>query len=59
MITLAPIALLLLALLVPNCTGTIWGNLMLLVIVTGIFIGTLTLGRADETRKLGPVPEKD
>ena len=44
MIKLAPLALLLLAVLVPNCTGTIWGNLLLVAIVSGIFVGTLSLG---------------
>jgi hypothetical protein len=44
MIQLAPVALLLLAVLVPLCTGTVWGNLLLLVIAAGIFLGTITLG---------------
>lgn len=44
MIKLAPIALLSLAALVPLCTGTMWGNLLLLVIVCGIFFGTVSLG---------------
>ena len=42
---LAPVALLALALLVPLCTGTVWGNLLLLLIVCGIFFGTISLGQ--------------
>ena len=49
MIRLAPIALLLLAILVPLCTGTIWGGLLLLVIASGIFIGTVQLGGRDSS----------
>jgi hypothetical protein len=44
MIRIAPIALLLLAAIVPLCTGTVWGNLLLLAIVCGIFFGTISLG---------------
>ncbi len=44
MIQLAPVALLILAVLVPLCTGTVWGNLLLLVIAFGIFLGTISLG---------------
>jgi hypothetical protein len=50
MIRLAPIALLLLAILVPLCTGTIWGSLLLLVIACGIFIGTVQLGGRDTSK---------
>jgi len=46
MIKLAPVALLVLAVLVPLCTGTIWGNLLLLVIACGIFFGTVSLGQS-------------
>ena len=42
---LAPVALLLLAALVPLCTGTVWGNVLLLFIVSGIFFGTISLGQ--------------
>ena len=52
MIRLAPIALLLLAVLVPLCTGTIWGNLLLLVIACGIFLGTIHLGDSEPTKKI-------
>jgi hypothetical protein len=52
MIRLAPVALLLLAILVPMCTGTIWGNLLLLFIVCGIFIGTVSLGSAKQSEDL-------
>lgn len=44
MIRLAPVALLALALLVPLCTGTIWGNLVILLIAFGMFVGTISLG---------------
>ncbi|MDJ0764419.1 MAG: hypothetical protein QNJ97_15690 [Myxococcota bacterium] len=46
MIRLAPLALLLLTFLVPMCTGTIWGNLFLLLIACGIFFGTIYLGES-------------
>ena len=52
MISLAPISLLLLALLVPLCAGTIWGNLMLLIMASGIFVGTVRLGGAQEAKDL-------
>jgi hypothetical protein len=45
MIRLAPVALLLLVLIVPMCTGTVWGNLILLAIVCGILFGTVTIGQ--------------
>ncbi len=56
MIRLAPVALLLLAVLVPLCTGTIWGNLLLLLIACGIFLGTVTLGSAESTEELRVLP---
>jgi hypothetical protein len=46
MIKLASIGILAVAALVPQCTGTIWGNLFLLLIVTGIFFGTVSIGQA-------------
>ncbi|MCP4604897.1 MAG: hypothetical protein GY847_30980 [Proteobacteria bacterium] len=52
MIRLAPVALLMLAVLVPLCTGTIWGNLLLLVIACGIFLGTVSLGNAESPKEL-------
>ncbi|MBN1864377.1 MAG: hypothetical protein JW808_05715 [Victivallales bacterium] len=58
MIRLAPIALLALAVLVPLCTGTIWGNLLLLLIVCGIFFGTVSLGSKDDSKDLGVLPDK-
>ena len=58
MIRLAPVALLLLAVLVPLCTGTVWGNLLLLVIACGIFLGTISLGNADTPKEL-PVLQND
>lgn len=58
MIRLAPIALLALAVLVPLCTGTIWGNLLLLGIVCGIFFGTVSLGSKEDSKDLGALPDK-
>ena len=52
MIRLAPIALLLLAILVPLCTGTVWGNVLLLAIASGIFFGTISLTSKDTTEDL-------
>ena len=52
MIRLAPVALLLLAILVPLCTGTVWGHLLLLVIASGIFFGTISLGSNDSAEEL-------
>ncbi len=58
MIRLAPIALLALALLVPLCTGTVWGNLLILVIVSGIFFGTVSLGSPKAAEKVDVLPDK-
>ena len=58
MIRLAPIALLALAILVPLCTGTVWGNLLILGIVCGIFFGTVTLGTKESTKELDALPDK-
>jgi len=52
MIKLAPVGLLLLAVLVPLCTGTIWGNLLLLAIACGIFLGTISLGSRETSENL-------
>ena len=59
MIRLAPVALLILALIVPLCTGTIWGNLVLLAIVCGIFFGTVSLGRRGEAEAGPPLGTDD
>jgi hypothetical protein len=32
--------------LLPGCEGAMWGNLAVLAISLGIFMGTLTLGRS-------------
>ena len=50
MIKLAPIGILALAAGVPHCTGTVWGNLFLLLIVTGIFFGTVSLGQGSRSK---------
>jgi hypothetical protein len=58
-VKLAPVALLALALLVPLCTGTIWGGLLLLLIASGIFFGTVTLGhQAVETKETSALVDK-
>jgi len=31
--------------LLTGCSGALWGNMVVLVLSTGIFIGTLSLGR--------------
>ncbi|MFO8072297.1 MAG: hypothetical protein R6V85_10530 [Polyangia bacterium] len=51
MIRIAPVALLLLAAIVPFCTGIVWGNLLLLAIVCGIFFGTVSLGGSAGSRE--------
>jgi hypothetical protein len=58
MIRLAPVALLALALLVPLCTGTVWGNVLILAIVSGIFVGTVSLGSPKTAEELDALPDK-
>lgn len=58
MIRLAPVALLALALLVPLCTGTVWGNVLILAIVSGIFVGTISLGSPKASEELDALPDK-
>lgn len=50
-IKLAPVGILALAALVPHCSGTVWGNLFLLLIVTGIFFGTVSLGQVSRPKR--------
>lgn len=57
-IKLAPVALLVLALLVPLCTGTVWGSLLLLLIACGIFFGTVTLGQTSTAKSRGALVDK-
>ncbi|MCU0664089.1 MAG: hypothetical protein MUC50_17400 [Myxococcota bacterium] len=59
MIKLAPVALLLLAAVVPMCTGTIWGNLLILAIASGIFLGTVCLGSEKTSNAQVGLPEAD
>jgi len=59
MIKLATIGILALAALVPQCTGTVWGNLFLLLIVTGIFFGTVSLGQGSRPKAPGALAEAD
>jgi hypothetical protein len=59
MIKLAPVALLLLAAVVPMCTGTIWGNLLILAIASGIFLGTVCLGSEKTRNAQVGLPEAD
>ena len=44
--TLACLPVALLALPLSGCEGAMWGNLAVLAISLGIFMGTLTLGRS-------------
>lgn len=41
--------LVMLAVVLPlgGCTAALWGNLVVLAVTVGIFLGTLSLGRAD------------
>jgi hypothetical protein len=55
---LAPVALLALALLVPLCTGTVWGNLLLLLIVCGIFFGTVSIGQGASSKSPNALADK-
>jgi len=57
-IKLAPVALLALALLVPLCTGTVWGGLLLLLIACGIFFGTVTLGQTVRSKNRGALVDE-
>ncbi len=57
MIRLAPVALLALAVLVPLCTGTVWGNLLIVLIACGIFFGTVSLGNSETTEDLQALPD--
>lgn len=54
MIKLAMFPIVLLAALVPMCSGTIWGHVLLLAIAAGILFGTVSLGapQAPETEKV-------
>lgn len=36
--------------LLAGCSGALWGNIVVLAVTMGIFIGTLSLGRASATR---------
>ncbi|MCK9523450.1 MAG: hypothetical protein M0R76_10490 [Proteobacteria bacterium] len=45
MIKFALIPIVVLAALVPQCTGTTWGHVLLIAISSGILFGTLSLGR--------------
>ena len=50
MVKLALFPIVLLAALVPLCSGTIWGHLLLLVITSGILLGTLSLGNGQNAK---------
>jgi hypothetical protein len=50
MIKLALFPIVLLAALVPLCSGTVWGHILLLVIASGILLGTLSLGGSQEAK---------
>lgn len=59
MIQMAPVALLALAVLVPQCSGTVWGNVLLLFIVFGIFLGTITLNQGQGSKNLESVTNNE
>ena len=47
-----------LGMMVAGCVGTMWGSLLILVVVIGIFYGTLALGNglsADEAENASPI----
>ena len=50
MIKLALFPIVLLAALVPLCSGTVWGHILLLAIASGILLGTLSLGGSREAK---------
>jgi hypothetical protein len=50
MIKLALFPIVLLAALVPLCSGTVWGHILLLAIASGILLGTLSLGGSREVK---------
>jgi hypothetical protein len=44
MIKFSLLPIVLLVALVPQCSGTIWGHVLLLAIAAGILLGTVSLG---------------
>jgi hypothetical protein len=50
MIKLALFPIVILASLVPFCSGTIWGHVLLLAIVSGILLGTVSLGAGNKSK---------
>lgn len=44
------------ALLLAGCSAAFWGNLVVLGITVGIFVGTLSLGRSTEATRSGGSP---
>lgn len=50
MVKLALFPIVLLAALVPLCSGTVWGHVLLLAITCGILFGTLSLGTSAEVK---------
>lgn len=50
MVKLALFPIVLLAALVPLCSGTIWGHILLLAIASGILFGTLSLGTSSSAK---------
>ena len=51
MIKLALFPIVLLAALVPLCSGTIWGHILLVAIASGILFGTISLGDGSRSRE--------
>ena len=56
---MAPVALLALTVLVPQCSGTVWGNVLLLFIVFGIFLGTISLNQGEGSNDLESIPDNE
>lgn len=44
------------SLLLGGCGAAFWGNLVVLSITVGIFVGTLSLGRSTESTRNGGSP---
>lgn len=51
MVKFALFPIVVLAALVPLCSGTIWGHVLLLAITCGILLGTISLGGAPKAKE--------
>ena len=50
MIKFALLPIVILVALVPQCSGTVWGHVLLLAIASGILFGTLSLGAPQDSK---------